>query len=356
MKLFAPLAAAYCALLASTAVAVQEETKTLDELYADAVAEGGKLVMYHGGDFASQQDSLHEAFAAAYPEINFTLIVDYSKYHDVRIDNQLKTDTLVPDLVALQTLQDFPRWAQEGKLLEYKPANFSQVYDGFRDQRGAYMAYMMFTFSFLYDEAALGGLAAPKSPADLVEPQWAGKIASTYPNDDDAVLFLYTRYVEKYGWNWVEDLANQNVSFHRGSNTASDLVTAKDKIIGVATYWEGTPNTTLVTDGGNEYLSWGQRIAILSKAKHPAAAKLFMNWAISEEVQKTVVAENVRVDLTPNSGSSHPWEICKANVDEFPKFMADREVVEQWKQTFSLYFGEVQGEPTPGFLGVHPGL
>uniref|UniRef100_H3GJA8 Uncharacterized protein n=1 Tax=Phytophthora ramorum TaxID=164328 RepID=H3GJA8_PHYRM len=186
--------------------------------------------------------------------------------------------------------------------------------------------------------------------------KWAGKIASTYPNDDDAVLFLYTRYVEKYGWNWVEDLANQNVSFHRGSNTASDLVTAKDKIIGVATYWEGTPNTTLVTDGGNEYLSWGQRIAILSKAKHPAAAKLFMNWAISEEVQKTVVAENVRVDLTPNSGSSHPWEICKANVDEFPKFMADREVVEQWKQTFSLYFGEVQGEPTPGFLGVHPGL
>jgi len=30
--------------------------------------------------------------------------------------------------------------------------------------------------------------------------------------------------------------------------------------------------------------------------------------------------------------------------------------VEEWRQTFSLYFGEVQGEPTPGFLGVHPGL
>ncbi|KAE9047622.1 hypothetical protein PR002_g913 [Phytophthora rubi] len=204
MKFFAPLAAACCALLAPTALAVQEETKSIEELYADAVAEGGNLVMYHGGDFKSQQDSLHEAFITAFPEINFTLIVDYSKYHNVRIDNQLETDTLVPDLVALQTLQDFPRWAQEGKLLEYKPANFSQVYDGFRDQRGAYMAYMMFTFSFL--------------------------------------------------------------------------------------------------------------------------------------------------------GSSHPWEICKANVDEFPKFMADRAAVEEWKQTFTLYIGEVQGEPTPGFLGLHPGL
>ncbi|KAE9052368.1 hypothetical protein PR003_g959 [Phytophthora rubi] len=307
MKFFAPLAAACCALLAPTALAVQEETKSIEELYADAVAEGGNLVMYHGGDFKSQQDSLHEAFITAFPEINFTLIVDYSKYHNVRIDNQLETDTLVPDLVALQTLQDFPRWAQEGKLLEYKPANFSQL-PVRRDRAGR--------------------LRGPKSPADLVDSQWAGKIASTYPNDDDAVLFLYTRYVEKYGWNWVEDLANQNVTFRRGSNTASDLVTAKDKVIGVGTYSEGTPNVTFVTDGGNEYLAWGQRIAILNKAKHPAAAKLFMNWAISEE----------------------------ANVDEFPKFMADRAAVEEWKQTFTLYIGEVQGEPTPGFLGLHPGL
>ncbi|KAI9984831.1 hypothetical protein PInf_006301 [Phytophthora infestans] len=356
MKLFAQLATACYALLASTSLAVQEETKTLDELYADAIAEGGNLVLYHGGDFSSQQDALHDAFINVFPKIKFTLIVDYSKYHNVRIDNQLENDKLVPDIVALQTLQDFPRSAQEGKLLEYKPANFSQIYDGFRDQRGAYMAYMMFTYSFLYDETSLGGLAAPKSPADLVDPQWGGKIASTYPNDDDAVLFLYARYVEKYGWNWVEDFANQNVTFRRGSNTASDLVTAKDKVIGVGTYSQGTPNVTFVTDGGNEYLAWGQGIAILSKAKYPAAAKLFMNWAISEEVQKTILPENVRVDLTPNSGSSHPWEIRQANVDEFPKFMADRASVEQWHQTFSLYFGEVKGEQTPGFLGLYPGL
>ncbi|KAF1792529.1 Solute-binding family 1 [Phytophthora cactorum] len=278
MKLFAPLAAAYCALVASTTLAVQEEAKTLDELYADAIAEGGNLVLYHGGDFSSQQDTLHDAFSKTFPEINFTLIVDYSKYHDVRIDNQLENDKLVPDIVALQTLQDFPRWAQEGKLLEYKPANFSQVYDGFRDQRGAYMAYMMFTFSFLYDETALDGLAAPKSPADLVDRTGPGRS----PRPTRTTMMPCSSCTRKYGWNWVEDLANQNVTFRRGSNTASDLVTAKDKVIGVGTYAQGTPNVTFVTDGGNEYLAWGQRIAILSKAKHPAAAKLFMNWAISE--------------------------------------------------------------------------
>lgn len=35
------------------------------------------------------------------------------------------------------------------------------------------------------------------------------------------------------------------------------------------------------------------------------------------------------------------------------RFMNDRAKVERWKQTF--YFGEVQGPPSPGRLGFHPG-
>ena len=34
--------------------------------------------------------------------------------------------------------------------------------------------------------------------------------------------------------------------------------------------------------------------------------------------------------------------------------MNDRAEAERWKQTFALYFGEVQGPPSPGWLGFHP--
>ncbi|KAG7375407.1 hypothetical protein PHYPSEUDO_001467 [Phytophthora pseudosyringae] len=352
MKLFAPIATAI-ALLAASAVAVEEETKTLEELYADAIAEGGKLVMYHGGDFATQQDSLKEKFEDAFPEINFTMIVDYSKYHDVRIDNQLETDTLVPDITALQTVQDFPRWAKAGDLLEYKPANFSKIYDSLKDESGAWFAYGVNSFSYIYDSSNLGGLDAPTSPADLVDSKWAGKIASSYPNDDDAVLFVYHLYVKQFGWEWAAAMANQSISFNRGSHVANNLVTAQDKLIGVGTYAGVSPIVYVGGGNGTEYLTWGQRLAILSKAKNPAAAKLFLNWILSTDVQESVVMETVRTDIAP-SGSSHPWEIPEANLDEFPKFMADRETVEEWRQKFTLYFGEVQGEPTPGYLGVHP--
>ncbi|KAF4323948.1 hypothetical protein BBO99_00002357 [Phytophthora kernoviae] len=351
MQLFAPLAVA-CALLSVVAFAKgDEESKTIDDLYAEAVAEGGKLILYHGGDTPTQQDDLHAAFSQRFPAINFTVIVDYSKYHDVRIDNQLETDTLVPDVVALQTLQDYPRWAEEGKLLCYKPKGFSQIHQSLKDKTGAWMAYTIYSFASSYNSSDLGGLEAPTSPADLVDPQWSGKIASSYPHDDDAVLYLYIRYVEKYGWDWVAKMANQSIAFHRGSNVAAELVAAGEKVIAMGSDSGSDPVKTL---GGNdtEYLSWGQRAGILAKAKHPAAAKLFMNWAVSEEAQTTIVSSSVRTDIS----TDNPWNTPEANMAGFTLFMEDREKVEMWKQTFALYFGEVQGEPSPGILGLYPGL
>ncbi|KAF4711112.1 hypothetical protein FOZ63_011282, partial [Perkinsus olseni] len=87
---------------------VREETKSLEELYAEAIAEGGDLLVYHGGDLPDAEDAVANAFREAFPQINITIVVDYSKYHDARVDYQLETGTLIADIVALQTVQDYP--------------------------------------------------------------------------------------------------------------------------------------------------------------------------------------------------------------------------------------------------------
>jgi len=46
---------------------VPEEAKSLDSLYADARHEGGKLVIYAGGDTADQQDAAKQAFLSQFP-------------------------------------------------------------------------------------------------------------------------------------------------------------------------------------------------------------------------------------------------------------------------------------------------
>jgi hypothetical protein len=117
----------------SSSVQVGEETKPLETLYHDALAEGGNLIVYAGGDIASQQDAAKNAFLTQFPKMNLAMIVDYSKFHDVRIDNQFATNTLVPDVVQLQTLQNFTRWKEEGRLLQYKPR---RVLRGLRKVQG----------------------------------------------------------------------------------------------------------------------------------------------------------------------------------------------------------------------------
>ncbi|MER5522483.1 ABC transporter substrate-binding protein [Streptomyces sp. NPDC002763] len=336
-----------------------EETRTLDELYRAALAEGGKLVMYAGGDTPTQQDGTKAAFKARFPDIDLTLIVDYSKYHDVRVDNQFATGTLVPDLVQFQTLQDFVRWNEQGRLLRYKPAGFSKVYDAFKDPQGAWVATSALAFSFMYGVAAVGS-DAPRTPLDLIDPKWKGKIASSYPHDDDAVLYLYTLYAQRYGWDWVAKLAAQDVRFARGSNSPGDAVFAGDKAIGIGTAGSLTspsssPARFVVTDG-HPFMAWGQRAAILKQAKNPTAAKLFLNWQLSADWQQGAFnGWSVRTDVTPTGGLKPIWKYPDAHLDGFPRFMADRAEVERWKQTFALYFGEVKGDPTPGWLGLHPG-
>jgi ABC-type Fe3+ transport system substrate-binding protein len=338
---------------------VPEETRTLDQLYADAVAEGGHLVVYAGGDTATEQDATRQAFQARFPRMSLTVVVDHSKVHDVRVDNQIATGSLVPDVVQLHTLHDFPSWTEEGLLLPYKPAGFSAVHDAFKEPGGAWVAITVIAHSFLYDGASVGP-AGPASPRDLLDPRWKGRIASAYPQDDDAVLFLYRQYVHEYGWGWAAGLAAQDVQFARGAHTPVAAVAARQKIIGIG--GAGTPipapGSTIrwVATDDIPFLAWGQRAAILAGAAHPAAAKLYLNWQLSTDVQQAAPSGwPVRTDVAPAGGLKPIWDHPNAHVEQFDRFMADRAEVERWRQHLTLYFGEVQGAPGPGWLGLHPG-
>jgi ABC-type Fe3+ transport system substrate-binding protein len=337
--------------------AAGEETRSLAELYRDALAEGGKLTVYAGGDRSAGADALRAAFLADFPELKLNFIVDYSKFHDVRVDNQLATGALVPDVVQLQTLQDFTRWAEQGRLLRYRPAGFDKVHSAFKDLAGAWTALQVVAFSYMYDPTLAD---APATPMDLVDPRWKGRIASSYPNDDDAVLYLYKLYADTYGWDWIARLAGQDPQFARGSYTPAAAVAARQKALGVGGSGSLTAPATSpvrwVAPAGHPFMAWGQRAAIFKDAAHPTAAKLYLNWQLSTARQAASTnGWSVRTDVTPAGGLKPIWTYPNANLDGFPRFMANRAEAERYRQTFSLYFSEVQGEPTPGRLGLRPG-
>ncbi|SPF07201.1 ABC transporter substrate-binding protein [Streptomyces sp. MA5143a] len=337
----------------------REETKSLDQLYREARAEGGTLVVYAGGDTATQQDGNKAAFEKAFPGITVNIVVDYSKFHDARIDNQLATGTLVPDVVQLQTLQDFPRWKKEGVLRPYKPAGFSRVHPAFKDPDGAWTGIFVDAFSTIYNIDEVRHGKAPATARDLLDPRLKGKIVSTFPNDDDAVLYLYKLIVDKYGWDWLRRFAAQDVAWVRGTQEPADRVEAGTAAVALGTDGMLTPadgmKTRFVLPRHDPFMAWAQRAAIFKDAKHPATAKLYLNWWLSKQTQSDFYMWSVRTDVAPHTGYRPIWDYPNAHLDGFEHFMADRALVERFKQQLTLYVGEVTGEPSPQWLGLHPG-
>jgi ABC-type Fe3+ transport system substrate-binding protein len=335
---------------------VPTETKTLDQLYADAVAEGGRLVVFAGGDSPDQSDGLATAFAQQFPQVNITIKTDLSKYHDARIDNQLDRNRLEPDVTQLQTLQDFDRWKSEGKLLPYRPAGWDAVYPQFKDPDGAYTGIMVLAFSYLTNNALVPAGQAPRTALDFLIPRYKGKLTITWPNDDDAVLHMFSKIIDRYGWSYLDELMAQQPTFVRGMPASIGAVStgaAAGTVAGFGMLAAGPAGPTTFTLPTDDFFqSWAQTAAILAGAKHPAAAKLYLNWLLSKPFQQTAVPQwSVRSDVPPPPGYKPILAYRNTSHLDFHEFMKDRAAVEQFKSQIELYVGAPQGPNPAGASG-----
>lgn len=101
-------------------MSVKLEEEELQQLYQDALTELAgtteELIVWAGGDAANQQDSVAREFTKKFPKVPIDIKVDLSKNHDVVIDQELLNGDLTPDVVMLQTSNDFEDWHKMGGL------------------------------------------------------------------------------------------------------------------------------------------------------------------------------------------------------------------------------------------------
>lgn len=189
ISLLAASAAAYDNLLRFN-ISPEVETRSIDQIYKAALKEGGVVTAWMGGDEKNQQDAVKAAFEKAFPGMKLNLTVDLSKYHDGNIDEQLANGKVYVDTLGLQTLQDFPRWKEEGALLNYAPLGFDKIFPDFRDTDAAYYGFLGLGWQLIWNTDKLKG-KAPQEYPDFLRPEFKEKLVLTYPNDDDAILFAF---------------------------------------------------------------------------------------------------------------------------------------------------------------------
>lgn len=212
--------------LATAAVERDGAGQTLQDLYQAALKEGGTLTVYAGGDEVTQGFGIKNGFERQFPGMKVNIVVDLSKYHDARIEEELLRKDLKVDVAHLQTLHDFDDWAARGLLLPYKPIGWDQIPSAYKDPQGRFTGLYMLTFANSYNKNLVSAENAPRDYADFLKPEFKNRIIITYPHDDDAVLYIFDKIIQKYGIGFIEQLQANGVQWVRGTQTPRDAVEA----------------------------------------------------------------------------------------------------------------------------------
>ncbi|MFA6058397.1 MAG: ABC transporter substrate-binding protein [Taibaiella sp.] len=323
----------------------EDELTEINRLYLEAKAEGNEFILWGGGDSPGGLNLIKNEWQKDFPDIKITARVDLSKFLDVDIDQAIANGGVVPDVAQLQTIHDFHRWKLQGALEPFKSVNWNNIPDDIKDQNAAFTPLFMGTFSIVASRINVNPL--PTSYLDLLKPQFKNKMMLTYPHDDDAVLFLYKKVVDKYGWAFVDSLIAQNPEWIRGTAAPRAQIQKGNKLVtmGVSAAFEkerdgGSP---IVLPAEDPFLTWPQTAAIFKNAKHKAAAKLYIAWILSKKMQNVWTQWSVRKDMPTKGDYKNYREYPNTSPVEFINFMLDRNGVEQFKNQMKTKIGPVQG-------------
>ena len=342
---------ALCALLAPLGNALEIETRSMEQLYADALKEGGTFVLRAGGDKPDQIDYYLDKFKARFPKLNVIHSVDVSLNHAPRYDNARAAggETNVPDVIQFQTLHDFEYYKEHGLIEPYKPKNWDKVFPDHKDPNGYWTSMYGVTFSNYANPDVLGDIEPPRDAMDYLNPALKGKLILTYPHDDDAVLYQFWHLKQQYGWDYLEKLVANEPNWVRGTAWPYEAINKGWYGASFTTFWSFAPfpnqKTTFLLPKHDFFLTWFQTAAIPTQAKNKAAAKLYMNWMLSEEMQGTWLQFPVRYDIEAPNGYKSVLH-HNTSPGDFRRWMMKRDLVERFRLQMRQLIGEAVG-PTP---------
>lgn len=124
----------------------------------------------------------------------------------------------------------------------------------------------------------------------LTDPRWTGHIALVDPRGSASAMSFVANLDDTYGDAWLEALGKQVTIVDRGTSGAQqaaagafELVVPADRSHTAELRAQNAPVSTYVPEGPQHGLE--HSMAIPNESAHPAAARLFMNWALSADGQ-----------------------------------------------------------------------
>jgi ABC-type Fe3+ transport system substrate-binding protein len=251
-----------------------------------------ELVVY-GTALVAQFEKFSEPFRRRYPFIKTQYSRATGEALTTKILYEVSAHQLSSDVVLINNYTH-RIFMKKNIITPYLPPTAGNFPPGFIDKQGYWLGFYLVPYAITYNTTLVPKGTAPKSFDDLLNPRWKGQIS--LEREEYLVTQSHAQYLgQSKAIEYFKRLARQDPILVNGHSKQAVLLTAGEfpiiiysdiarteelKRKGAPVEWvKAEPHITVLVSA-----------AITREARHPAAARLFMNYLAADEGQKEVLS------------------------------------------------------------------
>jgi iron(III) transport system substrate-binding protein len=290
--------------------AVYGAEKDTQRQMIEGAKKEGKMVFYTSveTEFARV---LTGGFEAKYPFVKADI---FRSTHDKilsRLNVERKTGTFTADTLSVGEFETY-HMQKMGLMAPYKSPQAGAYPNGFKDPNGYWTDLYDNLIVTAYNTNRVKRGELPKGWEDLLHPRWKRRMVLD-KNEDRWFANMLSIMGEKKGMEFMRALAKQEIAIRSGRSLITQLLAAGEFDLQIVAYWyrpylmkkQGAPVDWVGLEPAIVAL---HPISVVERAPHPNAAKLFVDYVLSEDGQKLFAArgrEPARPGIRPEGYPSN---------------------------------------------------
>lgn len=310
----------------------------------DAARQEGALTWYVSQFDTETAEMFGRAFTATYPGIRVDVIRVTGQVVMQRLMMDIRNRTPHCDVFSTTDISHMPVLKERGELTGFTPAAFTSMRPPFQAQsdKGWYHATNAGRWVLLHNRDKVRAELAPRAWTDLVHPRWKGQVSVAHPAFSGGAGIWALAMWKRHGWGFFEALAKNNPRVSRSTLDTVTLISGGECLVG-PTFAPGAyrgldkGNPIALTQPSDGVVVMVFPSAIPAHAPHPNAARLFMEWTLSEAFSRMTAtdgSEPIHIHATsrPDQPELDTLTALAPTVEEIRAGVPD--VIERWRETF----------------------
>ncbi|RMF87785.1 MAG: extracellular solute-binding protein [Nitrospinota bacterium] len=205
------------------------------------------------------------------------------------------------DILHTSNIGHFVTLRKEKAIIPYRPKGTERFDPNFLEKDGYWTILRASVYIPAYNTTKVKPEEVPQSWLDFLDPKWKGKLVNAHPSYSGFVSVGMAALVKLFGWEFFDKLAAQKPRIVQSAVDATTFVVRGEALMsaggtGYQTFdaiQRGEPIQYVYPKEGVPFIASPQ--AILAKAPHPNAAKVFSDWLFSKEAQQVLANHGLYV-------------------------------------------------------------